>query len=579
MTGTVAQLVGRALAELGVGHVFGVVGSGNFHLTNALVAAGVPYTAARHENGAATMADAWARTSGRVAVVTTHQGCGLTNAATGIGEAAKSRTPLIVLTADTQAAAVHSNFRIDQDALARSVGAVAERVHSPASAAADVARAVRRARNDRRTVVLSVPLDVQAAPAPEGVVVPALPPAPRVRPNDDDAARLAGMLAAARRPVFVAGRGARGARAELTALAERSGALLATSAVAKGLFTGEEFDLGISGGFSSPVSAELIGAADLVVAWGCALTMWTTRHGRLLGPEASVVQVDLEESVLGAHRPADRPLDLGVVGDCALTARDVLAVLDGGAVPGSGAAPDGGAPGRGPAPGAAAPASSSWRTPELAARIRRESAWRDVPFEDLSTTERIDPRVLSRELDAMLPAERVVAVDSGNFMGYPSQYLSVPDERGFCFTQAFQSVGLGLATAIGAALAQPHRLPVLGTGDGGFLMGIAELETAVRLGLPLVCVVYDDAAYGAEVHHFAGPDRAAVPLDTVVFPDVDIAAIGRGFGADGLVVRSAGDLADVRERLAGPLDRPLVIDAKIASDGGAWWLAEAFRGH
>ncbi|MEX5293806.1 thiamine pyrophosphate-binding protein [Kocuria sp. CPCC 205268] len=564
MTGTVAHLVGRTLAELGVGHVFGVVGSGNFHLTNALIAAGVPYTAARHENGAATMADAWARTSGRVAVVTTHQGCGLTNAATGIGEAAKSRTPLIVLTADTPAAAVHSNFRIDQDALARSVGAVAERVHSPASAAADVARTVRRARNDRRTVVLSVPLDVQAAPAPEGVVVPALPPAPRVRPEAAAAARLAEMLAAARRPVFVAGRGARGARADLVALAERSGALLATSAVATGLFAGEEFDLGVSGGFSSPVTAELIGAADLVVGWGCALTGWTTRHGRLLDPAAAVVQVDLEESALGAHRPADRPLALGVVGDCALTARDVLAALEGG--------------GTGPGAGAAAP-SSSWRTPGLAARIAREARWRDVPFEDLSTAERIDPRVLSRELDAMLPAERVVAVDSGNFMGYPSQYLSVPDERGFCFTQAFQSIGLGLATAIGAALAQPHRLPVLGTGDGGFLMGVAELETAVRLGLPLVCVVYDDAAYGAEVHHFAGPGREDVPLGTVVFPDVDIAAIGRGFGADGVVVRSVEDLAAVREHLAGPMDRPLVIDAKVASDGGAWWLAEAFRGH
>ncbi|MGQ1839049.1 thiamine pyrophosphate-binding protein [Kocuria turfanensis] len=555
MTGTVAELVGRTLAQLGAGHVFGVVGSGNFHLTNALIAAGVPYTAARHEGGAATMADAWARTSGRVAVLTTHQGCGLTNAVTGIGEAAKSRTPLVVLTADAQAAAVHSNFRVDQDGLARSVGAVAERVHSPASAVADVVRAFRRARNDRRTVVLSVPLDVQAAAAPETSGAPGVPPAPRVRPHGDDAGRLAALLAAARRPVFVAGRGARGARAELTALAERTGALLATSAVAKGLFAGDEFDLGISGGFSTPLAAELIGAADLVVGWGCALNMWTTRHGRLIGPEAAVVQVDLEEAALGAHRPVDRPLALGVVGDCAQTARDVLAALEG------------------------APTASSWRTPELAARIAREGRWRDVPFEDLSTGERIDPRVLSRELDALLPAERVVAVDSGNFMGYPSQYLSVPDERGFCFTQAFQSVGLGLATAIGAALAQPHRLPVLGTGDGGFLMGVAELETAVRLGLPLICVVYDDAAYGAEVHHFAGPDADAVPLDTVVFPDVDIAAVGRGFGAEGVVVRTVEDLAAVRAWAAGPRDRPLVVDAKIASDGGAWWLAEAFRGH
>ena len=94
--------MGRTLAELGVGHVFGVVGSGNFEVTNALRLAGVPFTAARHEGGAATMADAYSRMSGRVGVVSTHQGCGLSNAITGIGEAAKSRTPLIVLTADTQ---------------------------------------------------------------------------------------------------------------------------------------------------------------------------------------------------------------------------------------------------------------------------------------------------------------------------------------------------------------------------------------------------------------------------------------------------------------------------------------------
>ncbi len=109
--------MGATLAELGVGHAFGVVGSGNFAVTNALIAAGVPFVAARHEGGAATMADAYSRLSALPAVVTTHQGCGLTNAVTGIGEAAKrAPTPLIVLTADTAGAAVRSNFRIDQDA-------------------------------------------------------------------------------------------------------------------------------------------------------------------------------------------------------------------------------------------------------------------------------------------------------------------------------------------------------------------------------------------------------------------------------------------------------------------------------
>jgi thiamine pyrophosphate-dependent acetolactate synthase large subunit-like protein len=208
--------------------------------------------------------------------------------------------------------------------------------------------------------------------------------------------------------------------------------------------------------------------------------------------------------------------------------------------------------------------------------------WRDVPYDDDgddsdgSEPGRIDPRTLSVRLDDLLPAQRVVAVDSGNFMGYPSMYLSVPDERGFCFTQAFQSIGLGLATAVGAALAQPDRLPVAALGDGGFLMGVAELDTVVRLGLPMVIVVYDDAAYGAEVHHF-GPDGH--PLDTVVFPDTDLASIARGFGCSAVTVRAPADLDAVGAWLAGPRDRPLLVDAKVTARRGSWWLEEAFRGH
>ena len=507
--------------------------------------------------------------SGRVGVVSTHQGCGLSNAVTGIGEAAKSRTPLIVLTADTQGSAVRSNFKIDQDALARSVGAVSERIHSPATAVADTIRAFRTARNERRTVVLNLPLDVQSAPAPAATQAAAARPAavadPQpVRPAAASVRRLAHLINAAERPVFVAGRGARNARGELLSLAAHAGALVATSAVANGLFHDEEFALGISGGFSSPLSAELIQGADLIIGWGCALNMWTMRHGHLISAGTAVVQVDVEDAALGANRP----VDLGVVGDSALTAADVLAELRT----------------LQPAP------AERYRTAQNAAAIAERSRWNDVETPDLSGGGRIDPRVLSRELDTILPADRIVSIDSGNFMGYPSTYLKVPDEFGFCFTQAFQSIGLGLYTAIGAALARPDRLPVLGAGDGGFLMGISELETAVRLELPLVCIIYNDAGYGAEVHHFGagaepgGPavDPAAGPavdLSTVTFPDTDIAAIARGFGADAVTVRSVADLEAVRTWLQASPNRPLVIDAKIASDGGAWWLAEAFKGH
>ncbi len=552
----VSALVGRTLAKLGVGHVFGVVGSGNFDVTHALIKEGVPYTAARHEGGAATMADAYSRISGKVGVVTTHQGCGLSNAITGIGEAAKSRTPMIVLTADTQGAAVRSNFKIDQDALARSVGAVAERIHSAETAIADTVRAFRTAVNERRTVVLSLPLDAQKGLAADLIDVVEVPEPARIRPDFASVEKLVTMISLAQRPVFVAGRGGRGARDSILALARHAGALVATSAVASGLFNGDSHNLGISGGFSSPLTAELISGADLIVGWGCTLNMWTMRHGRLISADARVVQIDVEDAALGANRR----IALGVLGDSALTADDALdALLRIQAAP-----------------------VEKYRTEQNALAIKLGSRWRDVETPDLSTPTSIDPRVISRELDSILPPDRIVAVDSGNFMGYPSQYLAVPDEFGFCFTQAFQAIGIGLYTAIGAAVARPDRLPVLGAGDGGFLMGISELETAVRLKLPLVCIVYNDAAYGAEVHHFAA-HHDLEDLGSVSFPDSDIAAIARGYGADGVTVRTLEDLQPVREWVSvfrdGGQDRPLVIDAKIASDGGSWWLAEAFQGH
>lgn len=548
----VAQLVGKTLAELGVGHAFGVVGSGNFTVTNALIEHGVRYTAARHEGGAATMADAYSRSSGKVSVLSVHQGCGLTNAGTGIGEAAKSRTPMIVLAAEAAPSAVYSNFAMDQDSFATSVYAVSERVHSAETAMADTVRAYRTALNDRRTVVLNLPLNIQALPAVVDGPTAEITPAEPIRPSRFSVEALTVLLASAKRPVFVAGRGGRGAKEQIQALARHTGALLATSAVAKGLFNDDEFNLGISGGFSSPLAAELISEADLLVGFGCALNMWTMRHGKLIGEHTKVVQIDLEEPALGANRP----IDLGVVGDSAQCAADVLELMKSQSLP----------------------AREGYRSAAVGEQLEREIHWQQVDYDDLSDHSSIDPRTLTKTLDEILPKQRIVSVDSGNFMGYPSQFLSVPDEQGFCFTQAFQAIGLGLYTAIGAGLAQPERLPVLGTGDGGFHMAIAELDTAVRLNMPLVCIVYNDAAYGAEIHHFGEVDPDA-DMSSVQFPQTDFAAIGRGFGAEGITVRSVKDLDAVKEWLASNPTKPLVIDAKIPSDGGAWWLAEAFKGH
>src|SRR4051812_38722828 len=249
----VSEAVGRTVHALGGDVVFGLMGSGNLAVTNAIVAAGGGFFSPRHETGALCMADGYARVSGRLGVASVHQGPGLTNAITGLTEAAKSRTPLILLAADTPSAQIRSNFRIDQAALVESVGAVAERVHGPASALDDVTRAVRRARVERRAGVLMLPRDVQAADAPPGepAAGPELAPA---RPAEDAVQRLAVALERAERPAIIGGRGAVLADAgpALSRLAELSGAVLATSAVANGLFAGDPFAVGISGGFASP---------------------------------------------------------------------------------------------------------------------------------------------------------------------------------------------------------------------------------------------------------------------------------------------------------------------------------------
>src|SRR3954470_1171456 len=154
----VVDVVARCLHAAGVETFFGVVGSGNFTVTVSLHALGARFVAARHENGAICMADAHARVGAQLGCVSVHQGPGLTNAMTGLTEAAKARTPLVLVAADTPAGEVRSNFYVDQDKLAEAVGAVPVRVNRARSAYSDTMRAIRTALGQRRAVLLNLPL-------------------------------------------------------------------------------------------------------------------------------------------------------------------------------------------------------------------------------------------------------------------------------------------------------------------------------------------------------------------------------------------------------------------------------------
>jgi thiamine pyrophosphate-dependent acetolactate synthase large subunit-like protein len=544
---TVAEVIAKDLAALGAKRCFGLLGTANFKVSLALTESGVELVSARHEGNAAAMADAYAKATGELTLLSLHSGPGLTNAITGIGEAAKSRTPMVVLAGDVPTGAVKSNFYFEQAEMARSVGAVSERLHTPATAREDTLRAVRRALRDRQTVVLSLPGDVLDAKLGSNLEPLALPPeAGRLQPDPSAIQSLVDEISRAKRPVILAGRGAviSGAEDALVALGDRIGALLATTVCGHGLFSGNPWSLAISGGFASPVADEMMSESDLVLAFGAGLTQWTTKRGKLV-EKARVAQVDVELAKLGYQMP----VQLAVHADARATAEALLAELDRRKI-----------------------SASNRRTDAVRKKIVAGDNHHS-PYDDVSNAEFIDPRTLSKAVDEILPADRVVASDSGHFCGWVPRYLRVPDARASCLSHSFQSIGLGLGSAIGLAVANPSRLAVLGAGDGGFLMSLSDLETAIRMKLRMCILLYNDSSYAAEVHLYR---RRGLPIDIVQFPDTDFAAMARGFGARGITVRTLADLAPLKAWVAEGAPGVMVIDGKISPDLEADWHAEHF---
>ncbi|MFF9347149.1 thiamine pyrophosphate-binding protein [Streptomyces sp. NPDC014734] len=559
---TLVAAVAAALAADGVRHAFGLVGGGNVLAAAALTASGIHYTAARHEGGAMGMADAYFRATGEVAVCTTTHGPGIANTATALAEAAKNRSAVLLLSGDAPLAGPRAHD-IDQSALVTALGAPVVRLTDPGTAAVRVRAALDTARSRQRPVVVLLPndlLDAQAGPTTSHAPSRPVAAAPRA-PSSQETERLAALLAGARRPLLLAGAGAwrSGAGKVLRDLADRVGALCTTTVMAHGLFDDSPWSLGICGGFSAPGPAELIGRADLVMAFGTSLDTFTLHGGRLLDPAATVVRVDL------ADTPAHPRVDLAVGGDVATVAVRLLDALD----RLDGPAP---APCASPAPSAL---DTGWRSAET--RALASARWHDVPYEDAGTADRIDPRTLTRALATLLPAEHTLVLDGGHFIGWPAMYWSVPDPAAMVFTgAAFQSIGLGLSGAVGAAVGRPDRVTVAALGDGGALMGLPELDTLVRTGRSCLVVVYDDGSYGFEEHMYVprGADSS-----TMSFADTDFAGLARALGAEAVTVREAADLAAVAAWRERDCPGTLLLDCKIVRRVIAPYLADLLAGH
>ena len=493
------------------------------------------------------MADGYAYAAGRLGVAVIGRGPALANGLHGAIYASRTGSPVLLIYGEAatvrQPNGLGPDYKaIDGPGVLRAAGLRTFLATSPQAARAVLADAVVAAMTGA-AVSLHLPTNVQLAEI-ERPEKPLLISADRTKRSSGQTAIHRGGRGAPVKGHPATHRGwARGtprrARKAIEALAEKIGALLVTTARGKDLFRGNLNNLGIIGSFSHSIARRMADQADCVLVFGASLNFLTTSFGTSL-PQVPLIQVDALRTNIGRWFTAD----VGVVGDARLVAEQLFETL--------------------PERSAGAKPFHGEATRKL---ISAFDPARD--FQAANTTRTLDPRTLALELEKLLPQDRNIVVDGGNFLGVVP-YLNVPDPGCFKMIGDFASIGLGFGAALGVAKARPDKTTVLVVGDGGFLMTMGELETVVREDLPIVIVLMNDCAYGAELHFLRLRQQ---PVTKSVFPDVDFAPIAESFGFEAATIRTLEDLHKLAAKLRKP-DGPIFLDCKINAEVAAPFMSE-----
>lgn len=527
------EAVARWLIDSGMTTMFGLLGDANLFMARSFVDdCGGRFVSSTHEAGAVLMGLGYALVSGQPGLVSVTHGPGLTNSLTALVDGVKARVPLLLLCGDTPVTARDHFQNVSQREFVLATGAGFHQLRSPESFGDDLSAALRETVLQRKPCVLNMPADFGWQ---EVVYQPTRwrpGRAPQFGPSGDELDNAVGIIASARSPIVLAGRGALAEKDEvaLRTLAERTGALLATTLKAKGLFHDDTYNLGIFGGLSTPVATELILESDCVLSFGASLNQWTTANGSLLTGK-SVIQCSLESADLDANVQPDAAL----MGDPASVAADLVYWLDQAEIPASG-----------------------FRNEEVRQRIKACDPF--TGLSDTSTEVTVDLTRSLLRINNTIPEDRIVVTDVGRFVGQAWKTLDVARARSFIHTVNFGSIGLAPGYAIGAAVASPQRPTVLVVGDGGFMLGgVSEIHTAVREIVDLIIIVCNDSSYGAEHVQYAARDLSP-GLSLFCWPE--FSELAETLGATGIAVRNDADLSVACDAI---LERrgPLLIDLKL----------------
>lgn len=515
------KLLAKAFADEGVDMAFHLMGDGNMYWATSLTHDfGVRAIHGRHENCVVAMADAYARATGKVGIASVTCGPGFTPTLTSLTAAVRGNVPLIVFAGDTPITDLHHLQEFDIGPVVEMVGAKYIPLRHVDRMLNDVREAFYTARFERRPVVMSVPIDLQAAAAAWGAdYLPSadlMPRSQRIQPDPDIVREAAAILAAAERPIIIAGHGAlrSGATSELASLADHAGALVATTLRAKGAFYDNPFNLDVAGSFASPYAHELFAEADVVMSAGAGLGNYTTEAGYLF-PNAKVIQIDTRPRGLWQ---GNRTADLHIAADAKAGAQAIKAEL-----------------------AKATPKRARYRLPDISERLASD-VHDDKPFQLEPAT--LDPRVAVGEIDRVIPKDWDIVMGCAHYFTIAGPMMKGRPADRYHFLTEFGAIGQALPAAVGIAAARGNGKVCLIEGEGSLLMQIQELETLARHGIKLLIISINDGAYGAEIHKLI--PRGITPAEAT-FGRPNLAAVSQAFGLRGAVVTENGKLQQLFE--------------------------------
>lgn len=530
----VYQRLAQAFKAEGCTATFGMMGDGNMYWLTEMHKLGIKVHEVRHEGAGLGMADGWARVTHEPAVATATCGPGVTQLATGFVTAARGHSPIVVFCGESPTTDDEYVQRFDQARFAAACEAGFVRLTSPDNADDAVRKAFYLAKLESRPIMLSCPMDYQQKNfedadeeyQPSSTVFK--PGA--VHPDAKELERAADIVASSKKTVIVVGRGAQwaGAGEAVLKLGERTGALIATSLLVRTWLNESEWHAGISGTYGSRPSMKLFEEAECVIGVGASLNRYTTEHGYLY-PNAKYVHIDSQPHMLIAGgRSADCYLQadakVGVEELEKLLAKRNFKLI-------------------------------GYRTPDVKQKLANHNADRTEFEMDPGT---VDPREACIALDKLLPPEIGVLSGSGMTAGFVSMLMT----RRRVLAQSghfFGCIGQMLPAAMGAVAATGKPM-VLCDGDASVMMHLAEFETAVRYNMPLLVIVMNNEALGAEYYKL---DAHKMDITTSMITTPDLGKVGVSMGGRGAMATTVDDLTKaVQEWVKKP--GPMMIDMRIS---------------